>query len=57
MIEKQWDDWPRLRARSGAYPGRFPDFFTASLGMGAQRRDGEIHFHHPTIIIVGVKPD
>jgi len=57
MIEKQWGDWPRLRARSGAYRGRFPDFFTASLGMGAQRRYGEIHFHHPTIIIVGVKPD
>jgi len=33
------------------------DVETDALGMGAHRRGGEIHFHYPTIIIVGVKHD
>ena len=33
------------------------DVETDALGMGAHRRGVEIHFHYPTIIIVGVKPD
>ncbi|HEU0177828.1 MAG TPA: methyltransferase domain-containing protein [Blastocatellia bacterium] len=33
------------------------DLMTDTLGMGAHRRGGEIHFHYPTIIIVGVKPE
>ena len=33
------------------------DVATNTLGMGAHRRGGEIHFHYPTIIIVGLKPE
>jgi hypothetical protein len=33
------------------------DLVTDTLGMGAHRRGEEIHFHYPTIIIVGVKPE
>src|SRR5262245_54648427 len=33
------------------------DVATNTLGMCAHRRGGEIHFHYPTIIIVGLKPE
>jgi ubiquinone/menaquinone biosynthesis C-methylase UbiE len=33
------------------------DLATDALGMGVHRRGEEIHFHYPTIIIVGVKPE
>jgi SAM-dependent methyltransferase len=33
------------------------DVATDTLGMGARRRGEEIHFHYPTIIIVGLKPE
>jgi ubiquinone/menaquinone biosynthesis C-methylase UbiE len=33
------------------------ELMTDTLGMGAHRRGEEIHFHYPTVIIVGVKPE
>jgi ubiquinone/menaquinone biosynthesis C-methylase UbiE len=33
------------------------DLLTDTLGMGVHKRGGEIHYHYPTTIIVGVKPE